>query len=180
MLLLYIFSLQAEIALSELIQSSPEEALHPLSKSLVKITLLNHKKRMSNFSFQFAFIEVLAPDPPFSDEIFKALYAFAELAETNSPYLPRRILLLENVAALRVRIVARDAAKACYMAVTSGNETKDILTSLEERLLDFDAAEKPQTVVISCYCRPQNMELILAEELFPSSLSPKEKAKPLG
>uniref|UniRef100_A0A0D3HH01 Uncharacterized protein n=1 Tax=Oryza barthii TaxID=65489 RepID=A0A0D3HH01_9ORYZ len=40
--------LQAEIALSELIQSSPEEALHDY------------------------ILGVLAPDPPFSDEIFKA------------------------------------------------------------------------------------------------------------
>uniref|UniRef100_A0A0E0F123 Uncharacterized protein n=1 Tax=Oryza meridionalis TaxID=40149 RepID=A0A0E0F123_9ORYZ len=72
-------------------------------------------------------------------------------------YMPPAIMLVlaPDPPYLRVRVFARDAAKACYMAVTSGNETKDILTSLEERA--------------------QNMELILAKELFPSSLLRKKE-----
>jgi sister-chromatid-cohesion protein PDS5 len=151
-----------------------------------------------------------------------------------------------------VRIAAIDAAKVCYMAISSGNEAEDILTSLAGRLLDFDDKVRIRAVAAVCdmaksnlnsfpakvilqaagrlrdkkvsvrkhvmlklldlyrdYCkkcskgiatvnfhyeqipaqlltlcfdkdseifRPQNMELILAEELFPSSLSPKERA----
>uniref|UniRef100_A0A0E0BE84 Uncharacterized protein n=1 Tax=Oryza glumipatula TaxID=40148 RepID=A0A0E0BE84_9ORYZ len=95
-----------------------------------------------------AIMLVLAPDPPFSDEIFKTLLK-------QTVHIFQEDLAIGKCAALRVRVFARDAAKACYMAVTSGNEKKDILTSLEEGLLDFDvkAAEKPQTVVISRYCR---------------------------
>uniref|UniRef100_A0A0D3HH00 Uncharacterized protein n=1 Tax=Oryza barthii TaxID=65489 RepID=A0A0D3HH00_9ORYZ len=137
--------LQAEIALSELIQSSPEEALHDY------------------------ILGVLAPDPPFSDEIFKerclgSLSAHLQTLLKQTVHIFQEDLAIGKCAALSysvitVRVFARDAAKACYMAVTSGNEKKDILTSLEERLLDFDvkAAEKPQTVVISRYCRVQNL-----------------------
>jgi len=150
-----------------------------------------------------------------------------------------------------VRIAAIDAAKACYMVKSSGDEAQDILTSLQGRLLDFDEKVRIRAVNTVCdlaksnlslfphevillaaerlrdkkasvrknvmhkllelyrdYCekcskgtatvnthyeqipaklivcfhndiesfRPQNMELIFAEELFPSSLSPKERA----
>uniref|UniRef100_J3L679 Uncharacterized protein n=1 Tax=Oryza brachyantha TaxID=4533 RepID=J3L679_ORYBR len=108
---------QAESALSELSQSSSlQEALHPLSKSLVQTTLLNHKDKDVKLLVAVCFIEVmrvLAPDPPFSDEIFKEIFrlfisVFADLAETSSPYLPRRILILENVAALRCSVIMLD------------------------------------------------------------------------
>uniref|UniRef100_A0A0E0BE85 Uncharacterized protein n=1 Tax=Oryza glumipatula TaxID=40148 RepID=A0A0E0BE85_9ORYZ len=78
-----------------------------------------------------AIMLVLAPDPPFSDEIFKTLLK-------QTVHIFQEDLAIGKCAALRVRVFARDAAKACYMAVTSGNEKKDILTSLEEGLLDFD------------------------------------------
>uniref|UniRef100_A0A0E0CAV0 Sister chromatid cohesion protein PDS5 homolog A n=1 Tax=Oryza meridionalis TaxID=40149 RepID=A0A0E0CAV0_9ORYZ len=108
---------QAESALSELSQSSSlQEALHPLSKSLVQTTLLTHRDKDVKLLVAVCFIEVmrvLAPDPPFSDEIFKEIFrlfisVFADLAETSSPYLPRRILILENVAALRCSVIMLD------------------------------------------------------------------------
>uniref|UniRef100_I1NTR1 Sister chromatid cohesion protein PDS5 homolog A n=1 Tax=Oryza glaberrima TaxID=4538 RepID=I1NTR1_ORYGL len=111
------FELQAESALSELSQSSSlQEALHPLSKSLVQTTLLTHRDKDVKLLVAVCFIEVmrvLAPDPPFSDEIFKEIFrlfisVFADLAETSSPYLPRRILILENVAALRCSVIMLD------------------------------------------------------------------------
>ncbi|OEL37949.1 hypothetical protein BAE44_0001036 [Dichanthelium oligosanthes] len=356
---------QAETALSEFSQSSSlQDALHPLSKSLVQTTLLNHKDKDVKLLVAVCFIEVmrvLAPDPPFSDEILKEIFRlfisiFADLAETSSPYLTRRMKILENVAALRcsmimlnigcedlildmvksffssvrheklhhkvileifqcaprilfavipnlthellseqvdirleavhligrllafsnlhfgqenklvfieflrrfsdksaeVRIAAIDAAKVCYMDKSSGDEARDILKSLQGRLLDFDEKVRIRAVNTVCdlaksnlssfphevillsaerlrdkrasvrknvmhkllelyrdYCekcskgtatinthyeqipaklivlcldndiesfRPQNMELLFAEELFPSSLSPKERA----
>ncbi|KAG8054608.1 hypothetical protein GUJ93_ZPchr0001g31830 [Zizania palustris] len=108
---------QAESALSELSQSSSlQEALRPLTKSLVHTTLLNHKDKDVRLLVAVCFIEVmrvLAPDPPFSDEIFKEIFrlfisVFADLTETSSPYLPRRILILENVAALRCSVIMLD------------------------------------------------------------------------
>ncbi|CAO2182211.1 unnamed protein product [Urochloa humidicola] len=105
---------QAENALSELSQSSSlQDALNALSKSLVQTTLLNHKDKDVKLLVAVCFIEVmrvLAPDPPFSDEILKEIFRlfisiFADLAETSSPYLTRRMKILENVAALRCSMI---------------------------------------------------------------------------
>jgi len=105
---------QAESALSEFSQSySLQDALHALSKSLVQTTLLNHKDKDVKLLVAVCFIEVmrvLAPDPPFSDEILKEIFRlfisiFSDLAETSSPYLTRRMKILENVAALRCSMI---------------------------------------------------------------------------
>ncbi|PAN27371.1 hypothetical protein PAHAL_5G076300 [Panicum hallii] len=105
---------QAENALSELSQSSSlQDALHALSKSLVQTTLLNHKDKDVKLLVAVCFVEVmriLAPDPPFSDEILKEIFSlfisiFADLTETSSPYLTRRMKILENVAALRCSMI---------------------------------------------------------------------------
>uniref|UniRef100_A0A0A9GJ90 Androgen induced inhibitor of proliferation (As3) / pds5, putative n=1 Tax=Arundo donax TaxID=35708 RepID=A0A0A9GJ90_ARUDO len=55
-------------------------------------------------------MRVLAPDPPFSNEIFKEIFRlfisiFADLAETSSPYITRRMKILETFAALRCSII---------------------------------------------------------------------------
>lgn len=105
---------QAESALSEFSQSSSlQDPLHALSKSLVQTTLLNHKDKDVKLLVSVCFIEVmrvLAPDPPFSDEILKEIFKlfisiFADLAETTSPFLTRRMKILENVAALRCSMI---------------------------------------------------------------------------
>ncbi|PNT73259.1 hypothetical protein BRADI_2g56220v3 [Brachypodium distachyon] len=108
---------QAENALSELSQSSSlHDTLHPLSKSLVQTTLLSHKDKDVRLLVAVCFIEVmriLAPDPPFTDKVFKEIFRifiseFAGLAETSSPYLTRRMKILENVAALRCSVIMLD------------------------------------------------------------------------
>ncbi|VAH82321.1 unnamed protein product [Triticum turgidum subsp. durum] len=108
---------QAESALSELSQSSSlQDALRPLSKSLVQNTLLSHKDKDVRLLVAVCFIEVmriLAPDPPFTDEIFKEIFRlfiseFSGLADTGSPYLTRRMKILENVAALRCSVIMVD------------------------------------------------------------------------
>ncbi|ONM36101.1 ARM repeat superfamily protein [Zea mays] len=105
---------QAESALSEFSQSSSlQDPLHALSKSLVQTTLLNHKDKDVKLLVSVCLIEVmrvLAPDPPFSDEILKEIFKlfisiFADLAETSSPFLTRRMKILENVAALRCSMI---------------------------------------------------------------------------
>ncbi|GJM92438.1 hypothetical protein PR202_ga08912 [Eleusine coracana subsp. coracana] len=108
---------QAENALSEFSQSSSlQDALHALNKSLVQTTLLKHRDKDVKILVAVCFIEVmrvLAPDPPFSDENLKEIFRlfisiFADLAETSSPYLTRRMKILENVAALKCSIIMFD------------------------------------------------------------------------
>ncbi|KAM0917251.1 hypothetical protein ACQ4PT_009670 [Festuca glaucescens] len=108
---------QAESALSELSQSSSlHDALRPLSKSLVQTSLLSHKDKDVRLLVAVCFIEVmriLAPDPPFTDEIFKEIFRlfiseFVGLADSGSPYLTRRMKILENVAALRCSVIMVD------------------------------------------------------------------------
>lgn len=108
---------EAESALSELSQSSSlHDTLRPLSKSLVQTTLLSHKDKDVRLLVAVCFIEVmriLAPDPPFTDEIFKEIFRlfiseFAGLADSGSPYLTRRMKILENVAALRCSVIMVD------------------------------------------------------------------------
>lgn len=107
-------------------------------------------------------MQVLAPDPPFSDEIFKerclgSLSAHLQTLLKQTVHIFQEDLAIGKCAALRVRVFARDAAKACYMAVTSGNEKKDILTSLEERLLDFDVKVRMQAGFASCNLGPNQI-----------------------
>uniref|UniRef100_A0A453G0Q8 Sister chromatid cohesion protein n=2 Tax=Aegilops tauschii subsp. strangulata TaxID=200361 RepID=A0A453G0Q8_AEGTS len=58
-------------------------------------------------------MRILAPDPPFTDEIFKEIFRlfiseFSRLADIGSPYLTRRMKILENVAALRCSVIMVD------------------------------------------------------------------------
>ncbi|XP_073000395.1 sister chromatid cohesion protein PDS5 homolog B isoform X2 [Typha latifolia] len=90
--------------------------LCPLNKSLVQHSLLHHKDKDVKLLVAVCFSEimrVLAPNPPFSDEIFKDIFrliisTFVELADTESPYLPRRMKILENVAALKCSVIMLD------------------------------------------------------------------------
>ncbi|TVU36377.1 hypothetical protein EJB05_18310 [Eragrostis curvula] len=108
---------QAESALSEFSQSSAlQDALHAMNKSLVQTTLLKHRDKDVKLLVAVCFIEVmrvLAPDPPFSDENLKEIFRlfisiFADLAETSSPYITRRMKILENVAALKCSVIMFD------------------------------------------------------------------------
>uniref|UniRef100_A0ACD5VVH9 Uncharacterized protein n=1 Tax=Avena sativa TaxID=4498 RepID=A0ACD5VVH9_AVESA len=128
---------QAESVLSELSQSSSlHDALRPLSKSLVQTTLLSSKDKDVRLLVAVCFIEVmriLAPDPPFTDDIFKEIFRlfiseFAGLADT-SPYLTRRMKILENFAALRCSVImvdtgcqdlVLDMAKIFFLAAKQG------------------------------------------------------------
>ncbi|XP_020260052.1 sister chromatid cohesion protein PDS5 homolog A isoform X2 [Asparagus officinalis] len=101
---------QAETALSELGQSSSlEDVIKPLMHSLVKNNLLQYKDKDVRLLVAVCCTEalrVLAPEPGFSDELFKDLFrliisVFEDLADISSPFFTRRSKILETVAALR-------------------------------------------------------------------------------
>uniref|UniRef100_A0A453G0R9 Uncharacterized protein n=1 Tax=Aegilops tauschii subsp. strangulata TaxID=200361 RepID=A0A453G0R9_AEGTS len=77
-----------------------------------------------------------------------------------------------------VRIAAIDAAKACYIAASSGNVAQKVLKSLEGRLLDFDDKVRIRAVYAVCDLAKSNLssfpsELILqaAERLRDKKIS---------
>ncbi|GAB4844181.1 hypothetical protein Ancab_037547 [Ancistrocladus abbreviatus] len=100
---------KAAKSLSELEQlSSLKPAISPLSESLVKHGLLQHKDEDVRLLVAVCFSEiiwVLAPDPCLSDEVFREVFKlfvsmFKELGDTKSPYFPRRVKILEKIAAV--------------------------------------------------------------------------------
>ncbi|XP_042494416.1 sister chromatid cohesion protein PDS5 homolog A isoform X2 [Macadamia integrifolia] len=108
---------QAASALSELSQSpSLQRVIEPLSDSLIRHNLLQHKDKDVRLMVAICFseiIRVLAPDPPFSDEILRDVFKlfvsmFAELSDTESPYFTRRVRILETVAALKCCVLMLD------------------------------------------------------------------------
>ncbi|XP_020105522.1 sister chromatid cohesion protein PDS5 homolog A isoform X1 [Ananas comosus] len=108
---------QAEGALSELTQSSSlENTLRPLNKSLVQSNLLHHKDKDVKLLVAVCFtdiIRILAPSPPYSDEVFKEIFkiiisTFVDLADVESPYISRRMKILETVSALRCSVIMLD------------------------------------------------------------------------
>ncbi|KAF9608421.1 hypothetical protein IFM89_009787 [Coptis chinensis] len=111
---------EAEDALPVLGQSSSlKAAIEPLSKSLIKVkphNLLQHKDkdvRVLVAGCLCQIIRVLAPDPPYSDEILREIFTlitsmFSELSDTKSPYFTRRVKILETVARLKCCLLMMD------------------------------------------------------------------------
>ncbi|KAJ6405305.1 hypothetical protein OIU84_013299 [Salix udensis] len=82
-----------------------------------------------------------------------------------------------------VRLSALQCAKACYIANPSGNVSREILTALEGRLLDFDDRVRTQAAVVACDLARTNLrffppELIskVAERLRDKKISVRKKA----
>lgn len=105
---------QAESALSELSQSSSlQTALEPIINSLAQNNLLQYNDKDVKLLVAACFTEivrVLAPDPPFSDEIFKDIFrlilgTFVDLSDMSSPYFTRRLKILETVSALKCCVI---------------------------------------------------------------------------
>ncbi|KAF6152763.1 hypothetical protein GIB67_004592 [Kingdonia uniflora] len=108
---------KAEDAFPALGQSaSLKYAIEPLSESLIKHKLLQHKDKDVRVLVASCFcqiIRILAPDPPFSDEILRDIFkllvsTFAELADTTSPYFTRRVKILETVSRLKCCLLMLD------------------------------------------------------------------------
>ncbi|KAJ6730469.1 ANDROGEN INDUCED INHIBITOR OF PROLIFERATION AS3 / PDS5-RELATED [Salix viminalis] len=82
-----------------------------------------------------------------------------------------------------VRLSALQCAKVCYIANPSGNVSREILTALEGRLLDFDDRVRTQAAVVACDLARTNLrffppELIskVAERLRDKKISVRKKA----
>ncbi|XP_077248838.1 ARM repeat superfamily protein isoform X2 [Tasmannia lanceolata] len=108
---------KAADALSELKQaSSLQPAIEPLSDSLVRHSLLQHRDKDVRLLVAVCFTEIirlLAPNPPYSDDILKDIFKllvsmFAELADTTSVYFSRRVKILHTVAALQCCVIMLD------------------------------------------------------------------------
>ncbi|KAJ0969546.1 hypothetical protein J5N97_022423 [Dioscorea zingiberensis] len=108
---------QAENALSVFVQSlSPKEVIEQLRDSLVKNGLLQRKDKdvkLLTAACASEIIRLLAPEPPFSDELFKGIFRlfisiFADLADTASPYFTRRLRILKTVADVKCCLLMLD------------------------------------------------------------------------
>ncbi|XP_027091600.1 sister chromatid cohesion protein PDS5 homolog B isoform X1 [Coffea arabica] len=108
---------EAVIALGKFKQlKSLNSVIQPLSDSLIKHGLLQHKDKDIRILVATCFCEiirVLAPDPGFSDDVFTDIFKllqsiFAETGDYKSPYFSRRVKLLETVAKLNVCVLMLD------------------------------------------------------------------------
>lgn len=108
---------EAENELSELGQSSSlSQVIGPLNQALVKENLLHHKDKDVKLLVASCLTEslrVLAPHPPFSDEIFKDVFrlivsTFEDLGDVGSVFFTRRLRILETVAALKCSVIMLD------------------------------------------------------------------------
>ncbi|KAK6132002.1 hypothetical protein DH2020_034228 [Rehmannia glutinosa] len=153
---------QATSAFPELKQSeSLKFSVKPLSDSLIKHGLLDHKDRDVRLLVGISLCEVirvLAPNPDFSiavsRDIFRFLLSmFGELDDIASPYFSRRAKLLETVAKLRFCLVMLDTGcedlvlkmfKSFFSVVREDhpqsliNSMSSIITSILEEKTDAD------------------------------------------
>ncbi|KAL3513624.1 hypothetical protein ACH5RR_026341 [Cinchona calisaya] len=108
---------EAVSALGKLKQlKSLNSIIQPLSDSLIRHGLLQHKDKDIKILVATCFCEiirVLAPDPGFSDDVFRDIFKllqsiFAEIGDYTSPYFLRRVKLLETVAKLNFCVLMLD------------------------------------------------------------------------
>ncbi|XP_043809611.1 sister chromatid cohesion protein PDS5 homolog A isoform X1 [Manihot esculenta] len=93
-----------------------ENAIQPLSKSIIKRGLLRHSDKDVKLLVAICVSEIfriLAPEPPFEDrylrDVFKLILSmFAELADITSPYFSRRVKILETVARCKCCVIMLD------------------------------------------------------------------------
>ncbi|XP_057974992.1 sister chromatid cohesion protein PDS5 homolog B isoform X2 [Malania oleifera] len=150
---------QAASALSELDQSSSlKSAIRPLSASLVKRVLLQHKDKDVRLLMAICLseiIRILAPEPPFSDNILRDIFkliacVFSELADTTSPYFSRRVKILETIAEL----------KFCFQMLDIGCD--DLVLEMFNIFFSVVREHHPQGVINAIL---SIMTLILKEEV---------------
>ncbi|XP_021284773.1 sister chromatid cohesion protein PDS5 homolog A isoform X2 [Herrania umbratica] len=59
-----------------------------------------------------------------------------------------------------VRVTALQCAKACYLANPSGIESHELLTAIEDRLLDFNDKVRMEAVIVACDLAGSNLKYI--------------------
>uniref|UniRef100_A0A5B7BL44 Uncharacterized protein n=1 Tax=Davidia involucrata TaxID=16924 RepID=A0A5B7BL44_DAVIN len=143
--------------------ASLESAIKPLSDSLVKHGLLQHKDKDIRLLVAICcceIIRVLAPNPDFSDAVFRDIFKlflsmFVELADTTSPYFSRRVKVLETVAKL----------KFCVLMLDTGCE--DIVLQMFKTFFSVVSEHHPQGLITAML---SIMALILKEKVSPPLL----------
>ncbi|XP_059435125.1 sister chromatid cohesion protein PDS5 homolog B isoform X2 [Corylus avellana] len=61
---------------------------------------------------------------------------------------------------VEVRVSALQCVKAFYMANPSGSESHEVLTAIEDRLLDFDDRVRTQAVIVACDLAQSNLKFV--------------------
>ncbi|XP_062146872.1 sister chromatid cohesion protein PDS5 homolog B isoform X4 [Alnus glutinosa] len=61
---------------------------------------------------------------------------------------------------VEVRVSALQCVKAFYMANPSGAESHEVLTAIEDRLLDFDDRVRTQAVIVACDLAQSNLKFV--------------------
>ncbi|KAK9993628.1 hypothetical protein SO802_023331 [Lithocarpus litseifolius] len=61
---------------------------------------------------------------------------------------------------VEVRVSALQCVKAFYMASPSGTESHEVITALEDRLLDFDDKVRTQAVIVACDLAQSNLKFV--------------------
>ncbi|KAA8538477.1 hypothetical protein F0562_027977 [Nyssa sinensis] len=138
--------------------ASLESAIKPLSDSLVKHGLLQHKDKDIRLLVAICcceIIRILAPNPDFSDAVFRDIFRlflslFVELSDTTSPYFPRRVKVLETVAKL----------KFCVLMLDTGCE--DLVFQMFKTFFSVVRENHPQSLISAML---SIMELILKEKV---------------
>nr|XP_027093191.1 sister chromatid cohesion protein PDS5 homolog A-like isoform X3 [Coffea arabica] len=153
---------EAVIALGKFKQlKSLNSVIQPLSDSLVKHGMLQHKDKDIRILVATCFCEiirVLAPDPGFSDDVFRDIFKllqsiFAETGDYKSPYFSRRVKLLETVAKLNFCVLMLDVGcedlilkmfKIFFSAVREQHPQSVInaMSSIMARILEDKLEEK--------------------------------------
>ncbi|XP_078181537.1 ARM repeat superfamily protein [Carex rostrata] len=159
---------QAESALSVLNQDSQlQSQLAPLCKSLSKNDLLHHKDKDVRLLIGVCCSEVmrvLAPEPPFSDTILKEIFRlfigiFNDLGDTKSPYLPRRMKIIENAATLKCYVILLDIGcedlvlelfKTFFSVLSQGHQNNVFyaMLSIMTQLLDEKISQSLVDVIL--------------------------------
>ncbi|PIA47377.1 hypothetical protein AQUCO_01400210v1 [Aquilegia coerulea] len=160
---------KAEDAFPVLGQSSSlKPEIEPLNNFLIKHKLLQHKDkdvRVLVASCLCQIIRVLAPHPPYSDEILRDIFAliismFAELSDTKSPYFTRRVKILETFAKLKCCLLMVDIG--CddlvlemfniFFSVVREHHQKSVLQSMLSIMAPIldDKVSQPLVDVILC------------------------------
>ncbi|KAF3331980.1 sister chromatid cohesion protein PDS5 A [Carex littledalei] len=159
---------QAESALSVLNQDPKlQSQLAPLCKSLSKNDLLHHKDKDVRLLIGVCCSEimrVLAPEPPFSDTILKEIFRlfigiFNDLGDTKSPYLPRRMKIIENAATLKCYVILLDIGcedlvlelfKTFFFVLSQGHQNNVFyaMLSIMTQLLDEKISQPLVDVIL--------------------------------
>uniref|UniRef100_A0A0D9X784 Uncharacterized protein n=1 Tax=Leersia perrieri TaxID=77586 RepID=A0A0D9X784_9ORYZ len=126
---------------------SMRKALHPTMSALAPKELLDHRDpdvRLTVTSCLVEITRITAPDPPYDDDVMQHIFtrvveAFEKLDDVESPFYATRVMILENVAAVRMCVLMLDVD--CddlirdmfhhFFRTVSNTHQQNVVTSME-------------------------------------------------